>query len=342
MEKEYVVHPCYMMTNLYFRFAAFAIFSFLSVCSTQTYGQSDSLLASIAQQVNAQLSGSNNRGQRDVIWLSKEDDSVRMTSHGHTYTSLEILKPIFNKSIDSLLEDERYWLWIYYDEYSDRVFTAFSKLAKEPEGSFPNYSNAPPEPNFGMGTLLDIIHKDMRRHRPLIDSLWRHHNLLKPIEFVIDTTATVTLTGENPLLDKLDSVRRLKWEPAIYHAHPMNTLVGVRPSRSVIWSENELPWSAYRHETEIYYTNILPRKYKDSWVCFEKMEMGTQKPSRGRLLVSFVFNPITQQLESPIVHRGSAEEIHSFIEWLKQQHWPTRMFYWKQYPEATRSFFYVE
>src|SRR5690554_4311804 len=100
MERKPVGHPCYMMTGFYFRFAALATFSFLSACSTQTYGQSDSLLASIAQQVNEQLSGSISRGQRDVIRLSKEGDSILITPQGLAYTSLEILKPIFHKSID--------------------------------------------------------------------------------------------------------------------------------------------------------------------------------------------------------------------------------------------------
>lgn len=81
---------------------------------------------------------------------------------------------------------------------------------------------------------------------------------MSPIEFIVDTANTVIITGESYFLDKLDSVSQLKWQQAIYHAHPVNALFGIRPSWSVIKSEDELPWSTYSHEIDVYYNYCCP------------------------------------------------------------------------------------
>lgn len=81
----------------------------------------------------------------------------------------------------------------------------------------------------------------------------------------------------------------------------------------------------------------LSEKYQNNWVKFEK----DWKTRTNEISVSFVFNPLTLQLENPIILNGNIKKAKEFIAWLESLDLSTDKFYWKDHPYATRTYFYV-
>lgn len=341
MESGDTLHPYGMTPRLYLRLAMAIVLGLICIYGGQTRGQSDSLMATIAQDINSELRGSCIRGKLEAFWISKHNDEIKLEGLSNQYTPNKTLEAILFTYADSLAAGEEYVVRIYYDKYSDIAYTSFSKRYKSP-GVFPNFDNYWAQTKGGLGVLIKTIYNDISSHRPSIDSLRFSDAFRAPLQFIIDSTGIATVTGDSSVLKVLNDTHDLPWQPGIHHGHPRGSMISIRLARPAIWNENEAVRAIYIKQTDISHAYLLPEKYQNRWVSFGAFQTEPQGRTMESKVVSFVFNPFTKQIENPVIHQGPPEETLEFIKWLTRQHLPVHLFYWDVEPIINRTFFYID
>lgn len=245
------------------------------------------------------------------------------------------LKAVLTPYVDSLVPNQEYHTTIYFDEYSAKAYATFYQPPVVV--GFPNYDNYLPQPRDGFKRLLETIRSDLHRHRAKWDAI-QHEAWSKEIVWRIDSTGAVKSTSGGGLDRLLDCTKSMRWTTGLYYGYPMkNAVVRIQMDTAFMLAKAE-PNKWYHPRDWVSVSRMLPDYYQGKWVRFEK---DTPMPS-GQTVVSFIFNPVTLKMENPVIHRGKASEAWEFVAWLEKREWNARLFYWRDYPYATRSYFCLD
>lgn len=300
----------------------------------QAFAHPSPLLNRIAQEINTELNGRQLRGRRLAYSVSVGTASVRITANSGDSTDIPLLERVLTRHMDSLEAGRDYNIVIYFDAYSANVYASFYKRMVY-EG-LPNYDNHFARPAGGPQQLLPAIFNDLNAHRNQLDAVpfteW--HN---GITWLVDSAATAELVGNSLLNRFLDSAMKIRWYPGMHTARPVKTMLKVRLNKADFLAGN-LTDDVWRTDKNIVSSFVLPDKYGNRWVRFEK----DRSKVYGNVVVSFVFNPVTGCLENPMIHQGKVGEATEFLHWLDKQRWDPHQFYWEDHPYAQRSYFCID
>ncbi|SEO19160.1 hypothetical protein SAMN05216436_1465 [bacterium A37T11] len=297
--------------------------------------QSDSLLRLISLNLSREMDNSLIRG-RNVDWIVIKDSTGQVHFNGDKNIDYSIFQQIIMQQSDSLVVGKTYRVSIYFDLYSSHVYPIIYK--EIPFEGFPNFDNLSPSPKKGYKLLLKSIYADLYRHRSALHAIsleeWN-----TPMDWLIDSTGTLLEVRRSRITSFLDSSLRIPWWPAIYHGWPMASVLPLQIDKDSLFNGGVQykPSKSYGYRPVISFSYLLSEKYREKWVYFDRK----QPTSFGELAVSFVFNPITQQLENPVIHAGNELEALQFIAWLKTLYWPSRKFYWPQNPYTSRYYLWL-
>ena len=300
-----------------------------------TVAQSISSFNRIAATVSEAFGENRLLRQRYRYTVSVAEGQVTVVPGFNDTAGRDKLKAVLTSYVDSLVPNLKYQTNIYIDEYSAKAYATFYQL---PEGVvFPNLDNYLPEPRDGFKRLLETICIDLRRHRAKWDTI-QHEEWSKEIVWLIDSTGAVKSTSGGGLDRLLDSTKSIRWTTGIYYGYPVkNAVVRIQVDTAFMLAEAE-PNKWYHFREWVSVSRMLPDYYQGKWVRFEK---DTSMPN-GQTVVSFIFNPVTLKMENPVIHRGKASEAWEFIAWLEKREWNARLFYFGDYPYATRSYFCLD
>lgn len=307
---------------------AFVFYSWFSFC------QSTNKYPILAQELNEAFKDDLLRGIR---WSkSFSIDSFRNLSfQGNEHIQFDArLRTV----LDSTKEDlpvGSYFVSVYWDLYSDKIYSVAAKYVWE--GSFPNYDFYQASPRYGYRNYIKTFKSDIISELGSVDSIkslnWYNNQWYKEIEILVDEQGVATYLSSNPVVNILDSTKRINWTPAVYYGKSRNSIKSFRLSYEDVVDSNksDLDW-----EFRVF---VLDRKFKDDLVRFEEE---SRKIPYGKTVVSFVLNPLTDSFENPFIHKGDTDFGRELIHWIQNYDSSNLAFYWNNYPEAKRVYFYIK
>lgn len=250
----------------------------------------------------------------------------------------------FNQKIHSVLKSSKqeitygfYGLNVYWDLYSDSAYTTINKPRVRLENTFGEYLNIRPSANGGNPKLFNAIAGDILRNGNSGNALQKSH--LRPgwverVELLIDKKGNANFISSFGITDLLDSTKMISWSPTIYYGKLRNFIVSFKLSNSIF---NKTKWSDLEWDYEE--VSFLDDKFQGQIVRFEE---NNSKLPEGKVLLSFVFNPMTNKLENPFIHRGDLQQGKDLIQWMEKYDYSEIPFYWDDFPEAKRIYFYIK
>lgn len=298
-------------------------------------GQTISSFNRIAKALNEAFEGTELRGQRVSYTISiTSEGKIIVAPTSKDSIGIGTLKDLLSRHVDSLMPGRKYYASIYFDEYTAKAYAVFYQPTVQV--GFPNYDNYFPQPRGGFKELIQTIRDDLYRHREQLDSV-QWEDWYNGITWLIDSSGAVKSAYGGYLDRMLDSAKLIGWIPGIYYGYPMRAIVRIRIDKEFVLAKQEPnTWRYLRDWVRTSY--VLPDQYQGKWVRLEK---DTPKPS-GQTVVSFIFNPVTLQMENPVIHQGPVAEAKEFVTWLEKRQWDTKLFYWKEWPYAIRSYFCLD
>jgi len=263
------------------------------------------------------------------------DSFSNISFHGNGNSQFDSrLRTVLESTKDSITSGA-YYVSIYWDLYSDMVYSIVVKQIRE-EGSFPNYDLINASPWYGYRNYIKTFKSDIISKSGSLDSLnlkkWYNNNWYKSVEVFIDKRGEVTYLS-NQFVNILDSTKRIKWYPALYYARPRNSIRSFRCSYEDVATidDKEFEWL-----NDVF---VLDNKFQFELVRFEEYP---SKIPYGKTVISFVLNPLTDKFENPFLHRGDIELGKELISWIEQYDFSDLRFYWENYPSANRVYFYIK
>lgn len=306
--------------------------SFMLLLAVNCMGQSQRLMNKISLEVNQELEGSTFTNSGYCFWFEIQED------YSLLYSITEIQKAPFTKILsvylDSLKIGQQYRITLAPDPYSSKVYTYMEKVDIQP-GLFPHYTNYLSKPEVGKFQFLHCMYTELEKHQDAVNRLTKD-GWQDPISVHIDSTGQHKVIKPHPLVKYLDSSLQIPWTLPLYHGKTINAIAEIRLDKAFFNLDDR--HSARLHRDAIQVSFILPTPYQNKWVRFSKVK--PQYP--GDVMVSFVFNPITQNVENPIVSHGDSRKATQLIEWLKALDLSSDLFYWSSLPIAKRTYFFTD
>ncbi|MDH5826501.1 hypothetical protein [Sphingobacterium faecium] len=221
---------------------------------------------------------------------------------------------------DSLLPSENsYFLHIYWDLYSTKVYTSIGKLVSE---GFPNYSNYMASPYKGIGPFVKNIVTDLKRNN---FDFQNYSKYLHKLEVYVDKKGYHSFIGSEKILSYLDSTKLIRWRTAAYYGKPIKSIYSI-----ILINPHPLSDSLKRIEfeksPEVFVWDEL---YENQQLRFQS---GIKQIPEGKIIISFVLNTSVNSFENPIIHRGKQDEAKKLINFISKQHPLKNSFYWSEYP----------
>ena len=293
--------------------------------------QSPQPMNEIAAAISQAFEGTNLRGRRFDYSISITDGKLTIFPNYRDSIGT-IIKKVLRAYTDHLVPSEKYRSTVYFDEHTAKAYATFFQPPNY-KGLFPNFDNLLPEPSDGFKQWKQTIYRDLYQHRKALDTVLLS-DWYKEVSWVIGPTGTATPVTNTPFHCYLNSTKLITWSPGVYVARPATIMVHIQLDRAAALS-GTAPSEA---GNDIRFTYVVPVQYKGKWVQWEK---DGYKVS-GRTIVSFIFNPVTLRMESPLIHSGTIDEANALIAWLSKQPWKPTDVYWKATPYATRSYFALD
>lgn len=244
----------------------------------------------------------------------------------------------FDEKLIKVLEDNKlilpggsYRVNVYWDKYSSSVYS--SVLAYEIEEGFPNYTLLSPDPSGGLAKLIKNIRESIVTSLT-VDSLVKNrysYQLYSPIEIAVNKEGNGFFFKSHPLEAFIDSSIINRWSPALYYARLRNSVLAIQ------YTFHDLTTGKFDYidvKCDKFYLDDL---YQGNIIFFEEEP---EEIPKGKSVVSFVLNASLNKFENPIVHRGIIPDGLELVKWIQQYDLKEIDFFWSNFPESKRIFFY--
>lgn len=294
--------------------------------SGNVYAQSK---LSVHQLLSNALKNDHIRGK--YLYLQFEKD----TNNNIGFDTINMQNKYIPPQIVPILENDssfnlgKYELKIYWDLYSTEVYTQIKKV-KIYEG-FPNFTEYYARPVKGFKNFLNQITSDLKRNN---FNPYHYTSYTNPIEVFVDKNGHHSFLGPQQITSHLDSVKLIRWKPAVFNGRQKNSIFSFRLANS-----HPLVADIDLFETdEISKVFVLDEMYKGYKVRFRS---DTETIPTGRVVISFVLDLSIDRLVNPIIHRDNGSDTADFIDFI-QTYIPSKYsLYSSSFPRPNRYYFYI-
>lgn len=308
--------------------------------SLSASSQSMSLLRKIAiDSLNDRFSKPNGSDHTLRLFLEKSSDMKLKIDSEQEFGSLDKqLLSVFEHYEDSLTNKWGYMVTLFWDTLGNRQFSMIHKNSAPAEYGWPN-SEISATVKGRTDDFLNSIWHDLKQNQSQLEQedekLWD-----KPFSFVVDTPNILQLLPGHPWNSMLEKPLQYIWLPSIYYGEVPITIVQIRVKKEWIFSDHPdiVPFNDRYDFTKSF---ALREKFNEQLVGW-KPYYYIRPLTRRDILVSAVYNHMSDRLEAMLIHSGDESEATEFIHWIQKQPMPLSQFcLFEDIPELKRTYFYL-
>lgn len=290
----------------------FLLILFLSFFALKAQPVAD--FESVYKELRKQFKNSIRRGgSYNAIFTLSSNDHIQYTDslmgRGGDAEINSLISPALLRFKNHFIYAQEYSLSIWFDKFSDTIYPEIMLTNRGPSKLI-NAIWAVPMPVGGIEALRKQLDADIRRNIHAVDQkdIQSGKFILK---ILVKKDRTVLFIQDSSTINLLDSVKLMKWKMGIINGVPRDGLVTI----------NIYPWQLVAHrlakgglisiamDSKI----ILPTPFMGEYVQFSYEE---PRPTENKVLVSLVWNSLTNTFENPIIHKGTTLLGRSLIEFI--------------------------